>query len=94
MQTAHNDKTLLEYVEIIHPFHPLKGQRFQVLKSVSIVGKEILTLKGADGQAFAIQRDWTDCSELTQIPLPQTFLKFDCLLELAKMIEKLKDENQ
>jgi hypothetical protein len=94
VQTAHNDKTLLDYVEIIHPFHPLKGQRFEVLKRGPIAGKETLTLKDSAGETFSVQKDWTDCSELAQMPLPQVFLKFDCLLEIAKMIEKLKSLNQ
>ncbi|MCP4699753.1 MAG: hypothetical protein GY862_23320 [Gammaproteobacteria bacterium] len=84
--------TLSEYVEITHPFHPLKGQRFQVLKSSRIAGRETLIFKNPAGGTFAVDKDWTDradFSPLENTQFPHVFLDFHCLLEIAEMMEKL-----
>jgi hypothetical protein len=94
VQTAHNNKPLSGYVEINHPFHPLKGQRFQLLKSRHIAGVEILSLKDTTGGTFTVNREWTDYSVPSQIQFPPLFLNFDCLLALVDIIEQLKSKDQ
>ena len=46
--------------EIIHPFHPLRGQRFVVLKVRRVAGVETLSLRHHDLGSFAMAREWTD----------------------------------
>jgi len=46
--------------EVIHPFHPLRGQRFVVLKVRIVSGVETLSLRHADLGSFALPREWTD----------------------------------
>lgn len=46
--------------EVVHPFHPLRGQRFAVLKIRRISGVEMLSLRHADLGSFAMPREWTD----------------------------------
>jgi hypothetical protein len=46
--------------EVIHPFHPLRGQRFVVLKVRCVSGIETLSLRHAELGSFAMPRDWTD----------------------------------
>jgi hypothetical protein len=46
--------------EITHPFHPLRGHRFIVLKIRSVSGIETLSLRHSDLGSFAMPRDWTD----------------------------------
>lgn len=46
--------------EVIHPFHPLRGQRFVVLKVRTVSGVETLSLRHADLGSFALPREWTD----------------------------------
>ena len=46
--------------EVVHPFHPLRGQRFVVLKVRHVSGIETLTLRHADVGTFAMPREWTD----------------------------------
>jgi hypothetical protein len=46
--------------EITHPFHPLRGQRFGVLKVRKVSGVETLSLQHAKIGSFAVPRDWTD----------------------------------
>jgi hypothetical protein len=45
---------------VVHPFHPLRGQRFIVLKVRRVSGVETLSLRGSDLGSFAMPREWTD----------------------------------
>jgi hypothetical protein len=46
--------------EVTHPFHPLRGQRFVVLKIRRVAGVETLSLRHHDLGSFAMAREWTD----------------------------------
>src|SRR5208282_210553 len=46
--------------EVVRPFHPLRGQRFVVLKVRHVSGVETLSLRHADLGSFAMPREWTD----------------------------------
>ncbi len=58
--TALRPGQALGSAEITHPFHPLRGQRFAVLKIRKISGAERLSLRHAEMGSFAVRRDWTD----------------------------------
>jgi uncharacterized protein DUF5372 len=47
-------------VEVTHPFHPLRGQRFVVLKVRRVSGVETLSLRQAEFGSIAMPREWTD----------------------------------
>jgi hypothetical protein len=55
--------------EVVHPFHPLRGQRFVVLRVRHVSGIETLSLRHADLGTFAMPREWTDWAP----PSAQTF---------------------
>jgi hypothetical protein len=46
--------------EVTHPYHPLRGQRFVVLKVRHVSGVETLSLRHAELGSFAMAREWTD----------------------------------
>jgi hypothetical protein len=46
--------------EITHPFHPLRGQRFAVLKVRRVSGIPCVSLRHADLGSFAVPQEWTD----------------------------------
>jgi hypothetical protein len=46
--------------EVTHPFHPLRGQKFDVLKVRVVAGVKTLSLRHHDLGSFALPRDWTD----------------------------------
>jgi hypothetical protein len=46
--------------EVTHPFHPLRGQRFVVLKVRTVSGIETLSLRHAEFGSIGMPRDWTD----------------------------------
>ena len=81
--------------EITHPFHPLKGRSFVILKSRSVAGVETLILQGSSRGTFAVPKEWTDladpcASDSLDGPLPI----FDSrrLLALAELIHQSEHE--
>lgn len=59
-QTALRLQRPLGSAEVTHPFHPLRGQRFVVLKLRRVSGVETLSLRHPDLGSFAMIREWTD----------------------------------
>ncbi|MCA9247222.1 MAG: hypothetical protein KDA42_08915 [Planctomycetales bacterium] len=47
-------------VAITHPYHPLRGQQFSVLKKRRLGGMETLILRGTGGGTFSVPLAWTD----------------------------------
>jgi hypothetical protein len=43
-----------------HPFHPLKGQRFAILKIRRVAGREVLSLYDDKRGSLPFPSDWTD----------------------------------
>jgi hypothetical protein len=87
----------LGWTEIRHPFHPLRGQRFQVLKARRIAGIDTLLLRELDCGSFSITREWTDWADPSpydSLDLPPRRLDGDSLFELAALLERLTDPEQ
>jgi hypothetical protein len=53
--------------EVTHPFHPLRGHRFVVLKVRSVSGVETLSLRHSELGSFAMPREWTDWAPDAQL---------------------------
>lgn len=88
MQTAHQCKNHLGWVTITHPFHPLRGQKFEVLFIRSLSEKKIFSLKKPSGESFTIPCEWTDRSNPLQ---ESTILSAHSLLTLSKLIKQIKE---
>ncbi len=91
--TIKNDQNL-EYVEVAHPYHPLMGQKFKILKTYKNGGQEIFSLHNPTSGNFSIPRDWTDRAfpeESKEFPV---ILSCSSLLEIVDLVlhldEKLK----
>jgi len=72
--------------EITHPFHPLRGQQFVVLKIRKVSGVETLSLRRAESGTFAVPREWTDWAPPGTLSEPingQQPLLFDAAAALA-----------
>jgi hypothetical protein len=79
-------------VEIRHPFHPLCGQRFQVLKERRTAGIDTFLLRDPDHGTFSIAREWTDRADPSPydlLDLPRRRFDADSLFELATLLERL-----
>jgi hypothetical protein len=74
---------------ITHPFHPLAGQRFPILKVRKIAGQEVLSLYDEKRGSLSIPRDWTDQAELSPyagLLEPAPLLDVRCLLKLHELV--------
>jgi hypothetical protein len=82
-------------VEITHPFHPLRGQKFAVLKLRTVSGVATLSVRHPELGSFAIRKDWTDWSVANTPPGTQS-LKIDAfvLAELAVIVESLSRDSK
>src|SRR5437879_12240860 len=59
-RTALQSRQPLGSAEVTHPFHPLRGHRFVVLKVRRVSGVETLSLRHSELGSFAMPREWTD----------------------------------
>ena len=79
------------YVKITHSYHPLRGQKFPVLKERRVSGVETLVLRGSTMGTFAVPKEWTDkgnpLDDSAQRDAP--ILDFRCLLTLRDIIHSL-----
>jgi hypothetical protein len=80
----------LGWALITHPFHPLKGQRFAILKIRKIGGQEVLSLyDDKRGSSLPIPREWTDQAVLSLeagLIEPAPILDVRCLLKLHDLV--------
>jgi hypothetical protein len=96
-RTALEPTSLLGWAEIRHPFHPLRGQRFEVLKKRRIAGVDTLILRELKRGSFSVAREWTDWADPSlsdSLGLPPRRLDAQSLLELAYLLEVLISPKQ
>ena len=91
-QTALVHSSGLGWAQISHPFHPLRGRRFEVLKKRRRAGVETLILRELERGTLSIAREWTDWADPTPydaLTLPPYRLAADSLFELVALLEAL-----
>jgi hypothetical protein len=78
--------------EITHPFHPLRGKKFVVLKLRTVSGVATLSVRHPELGSFAIPKDWTDWSA----PSASQPLLIDALglAELAAIVECISRDSK
>jgi hypothetical protein len=89
LQTALLPNPSLGWALITHPFHPLKGQRFAILKIRKMGGREVLSLYDDKRGSLPIPRDWTDQALLSphaELIKPAPILDVRCLLKLHDLV--------
>ena len=92
LQTALDRSSHLGWAEIRHPFHPLRGQRFEVLKKRRVAGVDTLILRVREHGSFSIAREWTDRADPSVyelFSLPPCRLRAESLLELVTLLDPL-----
>ena len=85
------------WAEIRHPFHPLRGQRFEVLKKRRVAGIDTLILRELKRGSFSVAREWTDWADpplSDSLGLPPQRLDAQSLLELVTLLEGLTQSKQ
>ena len=84
--------SLLGRAEISHPFHPLRGQRFEVLQKRRVAGVDTPFLRGLERGTLCFPREWTDWADPSpydSLTLPPHRLAADCLFELVALLDAL-----
>jgi len=92
-QTALVSHSPLGWAEISHPFHPLRGRRFEVLKKRRIAGVDTLILRELERGTLSIPRAWTDWADPTpydSVSLTPHRLAADSLFELVALLDALR----
>jgi hypothetical protein len=82
----------LGWAKIRHPFHPLRGQSFLILKKLRIAGVDTLVVRGAEGGNFQVAREWTDHGDpylYEMLGVSPLRFDVDSLLELVDLLEQL-----
>ena len=80
------------WAEIRHPFHPLRGQRFEVLKVRRLAGVDTLILRELERGSFSVAREWTDWADVPAydlLGLSPPRLDANSLFELVTLLEQL-----
>jgi len=83
----------LGWATVTHPFHPLRGKRFLVLKVRRVGGREVLSLFDERSGTIALPRQWTDQAPPSMVAgllPPAPILHPACLIELRALVELLK----
>ena len=82
----------LGWAEISHPFHPLRGRQFEVLKKRRVAGVDTLILRELERGTLSIPREWSDWADPTPydaLTRPPLRLAAECLFELVALLEAL-----
>jgi hypothetical protein len=82
----------LGWATITHPFHPLHGQHFEILKTRKVSGIETLILRHPEKGSHAVPREWTDQADpdlCDLLNLPPSKLRIESLQELAELLRLL-----
>src|SRR5437879_4702502 len=92
LRTALDHSSHLGWAEIRHPFHPLRGQRFEVLKKRRILGVDTLILRELERGSFSVAREWTDWADPSwydALGFSPHRLDANSLFELVTLLKKL-----
>jgi hypothetical protein len=97
VQTALARNSNLGWAEIRHPFHPLRGQSFEVLKKRRLAGVDTLILRQRESGSFSVAREWTDWADPSVYDspnFPPCRLEAESLLELVTLLEHLTKRDE
>ena len=93
LSTALDPNEISDWTEVTHSFHPLRGQRFPILKSRKLEQRDVLCLRGGQHGTLNVPRDWTDKADPLPWPalgIAPPVLSYDCLCSLAALVAALR----
>jgi hypothetical protein len=78
----------LDWVEITHPFHPLRGQRLRILKGWQHAGRSLLILEGTPAGTYSIPTAWTSAAPALSVEAAPLFSPV-AVFELLELLSDL-----
>ncbi len=81
------------WATVTHPFHPLSGKRFLILKARKVGGREILSLFDEGNGTITLPREWTDQARPSlyiSVLEPAPILDAACLLQLQERVQLIR----
>jgi Family of unknown function (DUF5372) len=97
VRTAQIVSSNLGWAEIHHPYHPLRGQRLEVIKRRRVAGVETLILRQSQYGTISIAREWTDWAEPSVYEVLgwlAGYFEAESLLRLVTLLEQLTGREQ
>lgn len=91
--TTLEDSELSEWAEITHPFHPLCGEKFPILRSRKLEQRDVLSLKGSHRGTIIVPREWTDKADPNPygcLDSPASILSYECLCAVADIVATIR----
>ena len=85
----HGDTTF----EVIHPYHPLRGQKFKLVTYRNNWGEDRVYFHHADGRLGSIPASWTTVvapDPFVVVAGGRCFFRYEDLLQLVELMEKLR----
>ena len=87
-----------ETFEVTHPFHPLRGQRFRLVKHRHTWGEDRAYFRDDEGQLVSVPAAWTSLSArdpFVEIAAGRSDFRPVDLIELAALVSRvLKDHKR
>ena len=90
--TAHGDGADSTF-EVVHPYHPLKGQRFKLVTYRHNWGEDRVYFHDSTGLLRSIPACWTTvlpADPFVVLAAGRCLFRYDDLLKLADLVEKLR----
>jgi hypothetical protein len=88
--TAHDDHADAAF-EIVHPHHPLKGQRFKLVTYRHNWGEDRVYFHNSDGRLCSIPACWTTAvaaDPFMTVAGGRCLFRYEDLLKLADLVER------
>src|SRR5271166_2872387 len=82
---------LSELVKITHPYHPLRGNSYPLIKSKKWEQRDLLSLLVPGRGTICVPRDWTDRADPDPYEGQRAgLLSYERLVELRELVSTLK----
>ena len=91
LSTAHHPHDLAEDFEVTHPFHPLRGRRFQLLSYRNNWGEDRVTFEDQEGRVCALPASWTSVvapDPFVALSAGRSFFRIEELMRLVALMRE------
>ncbi|WP_190242170.1 DUF5372 family protein [Bradyrhizobium algeriense] len=94
---AYGDEHGAQVFTVTHPFHPLRGQTFELLAVRNNWGGDRVLYAGPEGRLRTLPVEWTDVIEpdlVVTVGAGRAFFRTDRLRELRKLVDECRRQQK